>query len=463
MSGSIHLIIIGAGLAGLSAAISTKIANPNHTVTILESVRELAEIGVCPLSLPLSPILPLSQLSVILLHVSSQVSQAGLQLTPNATRLFKPWGIYDRLAPKATFPTTLSVHRYDGTKLLAREESFQEKIDSRYSAPFWGMHRVDLQRAMAARCQELGITIRLSSKVVSMDFNTAAVTLQTGEVVQGDVVLCADGLWSSTRSQFLGKPSPAILTGDLAYRIVINTDDLTGPDAPELQKFIRSSTVNFWVGPGTHVVAYTMRAGSVYNIVLLCPDNLPENVSKANGDVQEMQRLFEGWDPILQKFLAQVRHVAKWKLMWLNPLETWANSKGTFLMMGDCCHPMLPYLAQGANSSLEDGAVVGYLLGKVDGRGEGKEEQLRRAAEMYQSLRKERGEGIQRETFKQREDFHLPDGEKQERRDRLMTGMLGGEVKADFPSRWTCPRVQPWLYGYDAYREVEEAFRTSPF
>ncbi len=365
--------------------------------------------------------------------------------------------------PKATFPTSLSVHRYDGTKLLAREEKFQEKIDSRYSAPFWGMHRVDLQRAMAARCDELGITIRLNSKVISIDFDTAHVTLQTGEIVQGDVVLCADGLWSFTRSQFLDKPSPAILTGDLAYRIVINTDDLTGPDAPELQNFIRSSTVNFWVGPGTHVVAYTMRAGSVYNIVLLCPDNLPESVSKADGDVQEMQRLFEGWDPILQKFLAQVKRVAKWKLMWLNPLETWANAKGTFLMMGDCCHPMLPYLAQGANSSLEDGAVVGYLLGKVDGKGEGKAAQLRKAAEMYQSLRKERGEGIQRETFKQREDFHLPDGEKQEARDELMTSMLGGEVKADFPSRWTCPRVQPWLYGYDAYREVEEAFDKNPF
>jgi salicylate hydroxylase len=314
---------------------------------------------------------------------------------------------------------------------------------------------------MAARCEELGVVVKLNSKVVCVDFDKAEVTIEGGEVVKGDVVLCTDGLWSAIRSQFLGKPSPAILTGDLAYRIVIQTADLTGPDAPELKKFIEDRMVNFWVGPGTHVVAYTMRAGSVYNIVLLCPDNLPSSVTKTEGDLNEMKSLFVGWDPILRKFLDQVKGVAKWKLMWLDTLPEWANSKGTFLMAGDCCHPMLPYLAQGANSSLEDGAVLGYLLGKVST--EKKEEQLPKVAKLYQELRKERGEKIQRETFKQREDFHLPDGPEQEKRDELMTGMLDGELKADFPSRWTCPRVQRWLYGYDAYKEVEEAFKVNPF
>ena len=285
--------------------------------------------------------------------------------------------------------------------------------------------------------------------------------IEGGEKVKGDVVLCADGLWSATRGQFLGRDSKAILTGDLAYRIVINTEDLTGPDAPELKKFIGDSTVNFWVGPGTHVVAYTMRAGLVYNIVLLCPDNLPAEVTKTEGDLEEMKALFEGWDPVLKKFLNQVKGVAKWKLMWLDTLPEWANKEGTFIMMGDCCHPMLPYLAQGANSSLEDGAVLGYLLGKVDGGR--KIVQLPKVAELYQKLRKERGELIAKETFKQREDFHMPDGERQEARDKLMLSMLGGELKANFPSRWTCPRVQRWLYGYDAYKEAGEGFKANPF
>ncbi|TVY68657.1 FAD-dependent monooxygenase OpS4, partial [Lachnellula suecica] len=429
---SIHLIVIGAGLAGLSAALSTKVANPDHQVTILESVQELAEVG------------------------------AGLQLTPNATRLFKPWGIYDGLAQSATFPVQLNVRRYDGTKILSQTKNFQDQISERYPGPFWGLHRVDLQRAMAARCQELGVTFRLSSKVTSVNFKDAEVVTSTGEVFQGDVVLCTDGLWSSTRSQFLGRPSPAILTGDLAYRIVINTKELEGPDKAELEKFIRDSHVNFWVGPETHVVAYTMRAGEVYNIVLLCPDNLPESVTKSDGDIDEMLSLFQGWDPVLTKFLRQVKRVAKWKLMWLDTLPEWANKQGTFLMAGDCCHPMLPYLAQGANSSLEDGAVLGYLLGKV--RQETKHDQLPKAAAMYQTLRKQRGEDIAKETFKQREDFHMPDGEKQVARDEVFAGAWGREEpEGDFPSRWQCPRVQRWLYGYDAYAEVEGAFSEDPF
>ncbi|RFU25624.1 hypothetical protein B7463_g10704, partial [Scytalidium lignicola] len=428
---SIHVLIIGAGLAGLGAALSTKTANPNHKVTVLEAVSELAEVG------------------------------AGLQLTPNSTRLFKAWGIYDRLQPKAAAPVTLSVHRYDGTKLLAREEDFQKKILTRYNAPYWDMHRVDLQQAMTERCKELGITFRFSARVVKVDFDNAELEIEGGEKVKGDVIICTDGLWSSTRSQFLGRPSPAILTGDLAYRIVINTDDLHGPDAEELRAFVERTTVNFWAGPDSHVVSYSLRSGKMLNIVLLCPDDLPEGVSKEEGSVEEMRSLFESWDPMLRKFLAQVESVAKWKLMWLDTLPNWTNDKGTFWMAGDCCHPMLPYLAQGANSGLEDGAVMGYLLSHVtDAK---KAEQLPKAARLYEQLRKDRGEKIAKETFKQRHDFHLHDGKEQRARDELMLSMLGKELKPDFPSRWTCPRVQAWLYGYDAYKEVEEAYKANPF
>jgi salicylate hydroxylase len=121
---------------------------------------------------------------------------------------------------------------------------------------------------------------------------------------------------------------------------------------------------------------------------------------------------------------------------------------------------MLPYLAQGANSSLEDGAVLGGLLGHLRHKS-----QLPQILKLYESLRKNRGEAIVRETFKQRHDFHLPDGEQQEKRDALFKSQLGKEeIDPDtaFPSRWTCPKVQPWLYGYDAVREVENAVKANP-
>jgi salicylate hydroxylase len=200
----------------------------------------------------------------------------------------------------------------------------------------------------------------------------------------------------------------------------------------------------------------------MYNLVFLCPDDLPKDVTKLEGDMDEMRARFEGWDPLVGRFLKQVKGVVhKWRLMWLDALPEWANKEGTFFMAGDCCHPMLPYLAQGANSSLEDGAVLGSLLGKV--RKSEMARQLPSVSVLYQKLRIERGTKIQLETFKQRNDSHLEDGEAQEERDALMVSMLGKELKAPFPSRWTCPEIQPFLYGYDAYAEAEKGYRENPF
>jgi salicylate hydroxylase len=342
-------------------------------------------------------------------------------------------------------------------------------MHARYGHPFWDLHRVDLQQAMVSKCLALGVDLRLDARVASVDFDDARVHLHShpsgeggGEVVQGDVVLLADGLWSHIRPAFLGRPSPAILTGDLAYRITVRADELEGSDAEELRGFIKKAAVHFWIGPRSHCVGYSVRGGEVYNLVFLCPDDLPGGVVKREGDMDEMRARFAGWDPLLGRFLRQVRGVVhKWKLMWLDALPEWANEKGTFFMAGDCCHPMLPYLAQGANSSLEDGAVLGSLLGRVRKSEMGR--QLPCVSRLYQKLRMERGRKIQLETFRQRDDSHMEDGEAQEKRDALMMSMLGKELKGPFPSRWTCPEIQPFLYGYDAYAEAEKAYQENPF
>ncbi|KAG7288710.1 hypothetical protein NEMBOFW57_005066 [Staphylotrichum longicolle] len=429
---ALHLIVIGAGLAGLSAALSTKLANPAHRVTVLETVKELQEVG------------------------------AGLQITPNGTRLLAAWGLLPHLTPLASVPSSLTVRRYDGTRLLAHEPDLQGQVHTRYGHPFWDLHRVDLQQAMVAKCAALGVEIRLNARAVEVDFDAAAVRLHDGAVVQADVVLLADGLWSGIRPAFLGRPSPAVLTGDLAYRITIRADELEGEDAEALRAFVQDATVDFWIGPRSHCVGYSVRAGEVYNLVFLCPDDMPKGVVKLEGSLEEMRERFAGWDPLLGKFLRQVKGgVHKWRLMWLDALPEWANDKGTFFMAGDCCHPMLPYLAQGANSSLEDGAIFGSLLGRVRKSDMGR--QLPCVSRLYQRLRMERGRKIQLETFKQRDDSHMEDGEAQEKRDALMMSQLGKELEGPFPSRWTCPEIQPFLYGYDAYAEAEKAYLENPF
>jgi salicylate hydroxylase len=274
------LVVVGAGLAGLAAAISTRLEG--HRATVLEKVPKLEEIG------------------------------AGLQVTPNATRLFHRWGVYDELSGKAASPSYLAVRRYDGTQLLAYEERFDDKMLYRYGAPFWNLHRADLHAVLVRRALALGVEIHVACEVENIDFDRAVVTTVDNRTFNGDLILGADGLWSRTRSvmvqrelasQSTGDLASRIMlqretvprpTGDLAYRIVLNIEDIQDP---ELRQLVSNPAVNFWIGPRSHAVGYSIRQGRTYNLVLLWPDDLPADVSRASANVDEMRKLFENWDP----------------------------------------------------------------------------------------------------------------------------------------------------------------------
>lgn len=418
--------IVGAGMSGLATAVSCALAG--HKVLVLEGARELAEIG------------------------------AGFQITPNGAKVFKQIGILDALEPKAAEPTFLQVRRWSDGKILSRTDNFDKEMRRKYDAPFWDLHRVDVQRALADRARELGVEVRLGSRVEDIDFDAAKVTLKDGEVLQADLLVGADGLWSRCRQKFLaaqGKTEDAPLpTGDLAYRIVL---DIKTVEDQEIKDIVSRPSAQFWIGPEAHVVAYSIRGGTMSNIVLLVPDDLPEGVSRSEGSIEEMRAIFKNWDPILNRFLDHVTAIDKWKLMHRPELDSWISPKSNFVFVGDACHPMLPYLAQGANSSIEDGAVLGNILAAIETK-----DQLPAALKLYEQLRKKRGEAIVRETFAQRHDFHMVDGPEQEKRDELMLSKLGKEIDVKFPSRWQCPQVQPWLYGYDAKEETDAALREKP-
>lgn len=147
-----------------------------------------------------------------------------------------------------------------------------------------------------------------------MNFETGEITSQSGAKIRGDLVVAADGLWSLCRAQFLpkdfeGVPRP---TGDLAYRLVLKLDEIQDP---ELREWVSNPKCNIWMGPKSHVVGYSLRGGTEFNLVLMAPDDLPSGVSRQAGSVEEMKALFRNWDPILNKFLALVSSVKKWKLM----------------------------------------------------------------------------------------------------------------------------------------------------
>ncbi|KPI39218.1 3-hydroxybenzoate 6-hydroxylase [Cyphellophora attinorum] len=418
----LDVIVVGAGLSGLAAAISTRLSG--HNVTVFESARELQEVG------------------------------AGLQLTPNCTLILQQWGLPDRFWATAAEPTELLVHRYSG-EILAIEHDFNKNIRAKYGAPFLDSHRVDLQLALYDRARELGVHFNLGERVSTIDFDIPELVTMSGRSARGDLIIAADGLWSRSRALFTGTDEAPRPTGDLAYRVMLDLDQVNDP---ELRQWIQNPTVHFWIGPGAHAVGYSLRGGNMYNIVLLVPDDLPAGVSRQPGSVEEMRALFTGWDPVLTRLLDMIDSVEKWKLMHREELPTWINEKANFVFVGDACHPMLPYLAQGANSAVEDGAVLGLLLGHINSKHE-----LSKALGMYQQLRKTRGDAIVRETFKQREAFHMRCGPAQEARDQVFLSQLHKPLKGPFPSRWTCPEVQPWLYGYNAFQEVQTAIQISPF
>ncbi|OCK75246.1 FAD/NAD(P)-binding domain-containing protein [Lepidopterella palustris CBS 459.81] len=411
----LHIVIVGAGLGGLMAACSLRLES-THSVTVLEAAAKLQEVG------------------------------AGLQLTPNATKLLLRLGLRDALAPKAAEPVSFTFHRYSDGKRIGHRQNYGAEMQRKFKAPFWDMHRADLQQALYKRATELGVKFRFGAKVSGYEFSEPSATLKTGEVVEADLIIAADGLWSLARETFMGHPDPPLPTGDLAYRIVLDHSRITDP---ELKPFIEKPSVHLWAGPEAHVIYYNLRGGTMNNIVLLVPDNLPPEVSRAPADIDEMRTIFKDWDPILNKFLDLVPSVDKWRLMHHPELPSWTNEQGTIVLLGDACHPMLPYLAQGANSALEDGVVLGRLLSTVKEKSD-----LPGILRKYEDLRKPRSSFLHKYAMKQRHLNHLPDGEEQQRRDELLEREFE-EPSDDYPFYWVNPQMQEVVYGYDANAEAE--------
>lgn len=277
---SLDIVVVGAGLSGLAAAVSCALSG--HRVTVFESAPALLEIG------------------------------AGLQVTPNASRLLQQWEVPDKLWESAALPTYLAVHRYSG-EILAMEENFHQKMKEKYGAPYTGLYRVDLQLSLYDRAKELGVQFKLGQKVETIDFSIPEITTQSRLTARPDLIVAADGLWSTCRSCFTTAEAQPQPTGDLAYRIVLDLDDIQDH---ELRAWVNNPSVHFWIGPGAHAVGYSIAAGRVYNLVLLVPDDLPPGVRRQTGSVAEMKELFKGWDPILTRFLNLVERVDKWKLMY---------------------------------------------------------------------------------------------------------------------------------------------------
>lgn len=203
-------------------------------------------------------------------------------------------------------------------------------------------------------------------------------------------------------------------------------------------------------------VTYILRNGELCNMVLLVPDDIPDDgASTLKGNVEEMRALFTEWDPRISKLLALCQNVSKWRLCIVRPVEKWFDPSGTFVLLGDAVHATLPYLASGAGMSFEDAAVLGECLGRMRGKSA---DEKRFALKVYQTCRKERTEMIVERGNVQQVLYHLHDGKEQEERDRRL--MVNGRAKFDAEMEagealvWRDPVLAPKLLGYDHLKDV---------
>lgn len=238
-------------------------------------------------------------------------------------------------------PSDFIIRSYrDGT--ILSKQNMVPYAETHYGVPYLHIHRADYHRILVAEAERLGVKLQLGSTVTKIDFDTASIRIRDKPNFYADLILGADGLKSACRESLLGHTDPPRLTGDLAYRIVIKAEDIK--KHPDLRELVEKPAINYWMGPYGHVVCYLLQGGGLYNIVLICPDNLPEMMNTVKADLQEMREFFAGWDPKLKTLLGLVQETTKWRLLTSEEMESWSHPNGKFALLGDACHATLPYL-----------------------------------------------------------------------------------------------------------------------
>jgi len=324
-----HVIVAGAGMAGLTAALT--LARAGMRVTVFEQAEKLEETG------------------------------AGLQLSPNASRILIALGLRERLAADAVAPCAIRVMAGGSGREIVRIP-LGDEIERRYGAPYWSIHRGDLQSALADAAQdELDVTIEFGVRVEDFAAHVKGVSVvgrRGGQVVdeRGIALIGADGIWSNVATRLRGQSITPTFRHRTAWRALI-------PAEAAPQEF-RAPLVHLWLGQDAHLVHYPVKAGRLINIVAIIHDEWNETGWSATGDRNEILRHFTrwAWSETVRAFVAIPERWLKWALY--DRGAPFRGSKVPVTLIGDAAHPMLPFLAQGAGMAIEDAVVLADMLGK---------------------------------------------------------------------------------------------------
>ena len=355
-------VVVGAGVGGLTAALA--LARAGLSVTVVEQAQALGEVG------------------------------AGLQVSPNATRVLFSLGLEAELSALAFRPEAVEARGWRRGQEIS-QAPLGESAQARYGFPYFHMHRADLISVLEQACRaEAGNTLRLGETVAACPGDgTPALVLASGERLEADILVGADGIRSLVREALFGPAAPRF-TGQVAWRGLVPAERLKDAGIRPV--------ASLWMGPGAHFVHYFVRGGTLVNFVgVVERDDWREESWSSRGEAADLRRDFAGWHPTVQRIVeaAPEDGCFRWALFDRDPLPEWG--RGAVTLLGDACHPTLPFMAQGACMAIEDAAVLAGCLAGCGRAG------IPAALMRYAALRQARTAGIQAGSRRNATIYHL--------------------------------------------------------
>jgi salicylate hydroxylase len=386
-----RILIAGAGLGGLTAALA--LLRDGHDVQVYEQAPQLGEVG------------------------------AGLQLSANATRVLSLLGVDPAVRALASVPAGKQVRLWNTGQTWKLFDLGGESI-AQYGHPYYTLYRPDLHKVLIDAVRTIAPdSVTLGARSLGFESTDSGVTLllEDGRRITGDLLIGADGVHSRIRHGLFGPDEP-VFSGCVAWRGVI--------PAQRLPERLRAPIGTNWIGPGGHVIHYALRRGELVNFVgIVERDDWQVESWTAAGTVEECLKDFAGWNEDVHTLIRNVPTPFKWALMVRDPLQQW--SRGRVTLLGDACHPTLPFLAQGACMAIEDGFMVARALRETH--------DPVRALVRYQDARVERTTKIVQGSAGNAKRFHNP----------ALASAEGAVAYVD--REWSEARVREryhWLFDY---------------
>ncbi|OJA10682.1 hypothetical protein AZE42_01049 [Rhizopogon vesiculosus] len=420
---SIDFIIVGAGVAGLAAAL--RLCQAGHRVHILDKAP------------------------------GPNRRSGGAHLPPNATKVLEDWGFKNELMKHGLSTRASKFISIDTGEVIGSIE-WKEDVLQETGADYLVIHYRDLYDMLHRAAVSAGARITYNTPVAKVHANPPRVELQDGTVLKADMVIGADGPRSTVREAVVGWQDEEVPQGHSAYVATIPRDVLK--DDPELLDLTRyredKRDYPIWTGDSRHVIAFTVAGGTEFAIHAFLPDCEVDGIDEQDGwDVNiPREKLPFHFEPKLQRLLDIPADYQRVRLFHRESAEEWSDESGRLLLMGEAAHPLYPCVIQSCSMQLEDAEVLGSLFSRLRDW-----DQVPHLAEAFQELREARTRAIYAKETRAFGTLWVPPGPQRDARDTAFHRMMveGHKGWDENNMRWQWDEI--WeVFGYNARDAAED-------